>query len=104
MDMLKKFLLLLLIANFLSSSGAAFAEIISGPDIAVVEVEGGGAKAQALADKVSKVWVDFARTGNPGWEAYTRDKVATMIIDDEFALAYHHDAELMKLLMPDYEY
>ena len=28
----------------------------------------------------------------------------TMIIDDEFSLSYHHDDELMKLLMPDYEY
>ncbi|MBQ8691785.1 MAG: carboxylesterase family protein, partial [Synergistaceae bacterium] len=74
-------------------------------NIALSEMStGGGAKAQALADKVSQAWINFARTGNPGWENYTRDKGATMIIDNEFAVAYHHDAELMKLLMPDYEY
>ena len=65
---------------------------------------GGGEKAQALADKMSQAWIDFARTGNPGWEAYTRDKGATMIFDDVSEITYHHDDELMKLLMPDYEY
>ncbi|MBR1603066.1 MAG: carboxylesterase/lipase family protein [Synergistaceae bacterium] len=74
-------------------------------NIALSEMStGGGAKAQALADKVSQAWINFARTGNPGWENYTHSKGATMIIDDELAVAYHHDAELMKLLMPDYEY
>nr|MBQ6740379.1 carboxylesterase family protein [Synergistaceae bacterium] len=65
---------------------------------------GGGERAQALADKVSKAWIDFARTGNPGWKAYTQSEGATMIFDDEPVLAYNHDAELMKLLMPDYNY
>ena len=27
---------------------------------------GGGEKAQALADKMSQAWTDFARTGDPG--------------------------------------
>ncbi|MBQ6737791.1 MAG: carboxylesterase family protein, partial [Synergistaceae bacterium] len=62
---------------------------------------GGGEKAQALADKMSKAWVDFARTGNPGWEAYTPDKGATMIFDNESSVSYKHDDELMKLLLPD---
>ena len=65
---------------------------------------GGGDKAQALADKVSQAWINFARTGNPGWEAYTKAEGATMIIDDELSLTYRHDDELIKLLMPDYEY
>ena len=65
---------------------------------------GGGEKAQALADKMSQAWIDFARTGNPGWEAYTREKGATMIFDDVSELTYHHDNDLMKLLMPDYEF
>ena len=43
---------------------------------------------------MSRAWIDFARTGNPGWKAYTREEGATMIFDDE----------LMKLLLPDYEY
>lgn len=65
---------------------------------------GGGEKAQALADKMSKAWVDFAKTGNPGWEAYTRENGATMLFDDEPVLTHHHDDELIKILVPDYEY
>ena len=53
---------------------------------------------------MSKAWVVFARTGNPGWKAYTREEGATMIFDDESGITYHHDDELMKLLLPDYEY
>ena len=59
---------------------------------------GGGKKAQALADKMSQAWIDFARTGNPGWEAYKPENGATMIFDDAPVLANHHDAELLKLL------
>ena len=44
---------------------------------------GGGKKAQALADIMSRAWIDFARTGNPGWKAYTREEGATMIFDNE---------------------
>ena len=65
---------------------------------------GGGEKAQALADKMSQAWVNFARTGNPGWEAYTRENGATMLFDDEPVLTHHHDDELIKILVPDYEY
>ena len=59
---------------------------------------GGGEKAQALADKMSQAWIDFARTGNPGWEAFTPENGATMIFDDVPVLMNHHDDELMKLL------
>ena len=59
---------------------------------------GGGEKAQALADKMSRAWIDFARTGNPGWEAYTPENGATMIFDDESSVRNHHDDELMRLL------
>ena len=65
---------------------------------------GGGKMAQVLADKMSQAWIDFARTGNPGWEAYTPDKCANMIFDDESSVSYKHDDELMKLLVPDYKY
>ncbi|MBQ7570424.1 MAG: carboxylesterase family protein, partial [Synergistaceae bacterium] len=61
-------------------------------------VTGGGARAQALADKISQVWINFARTGEPGWEAYTLDNGATMLLDDEFRLVYNHDKELLNLL------
>ncbi|MBQ7594371.1 MAG: carboxylesterase/lipase family protein [Synergistaceae bacterium] len=65
---------------------------------------GGGEQAKALADKMSQAWIDFARTGNPGWENYTRENGATMLFDNESTLTYHHDDELMNLLVPDYKY
>ena len=65
---------------------------------------GGGEKAKALADKMSQAWIDFARTGNPGWEAYTRENGATMLFDDELVLTHHHDDELIDILVPDYVY
>jgi para-nitrobenzyl esterase len=39
--------------------------------------------AQALADKVSKTWATFARTGKVDWPAYTADKRATMVFNDD---------------------
>ena len=38
--------------------------------------------AQALADKVSKTWATFARTGKADWPAYTAAKRTTMVFDD----------------------
>jgi para-nitrobenzyl esterase len=49
---------------------------------------GGGADAQALADKLSDTWIAFARTGNPNnpkmpmWPAYEVKNRATMIINN----------------------
>lgn len=59
---------------------------------------GGGKNAESLADIMSRAWIDFARTGDPGWEAYTQENGATMIFDDEPVLTHHHDDELMRLL------
>ena len=39
--------------------------------------------AQALADKVSKTWATFARTGKVDWAPYAADKRTTMIFNDE---------------------
>ena len=70
----------------------------------------GSAEQQALAAQISAAWVNFARTDTPGadglpaWEPYTREGGATMILDTEPALVYHHDQALMQLLAPDYEY
>lgn len=50
-----------------------------------VNMTGGGPEVAALADKMSRAWVTFARTGSPNnpalpeWPAYTSDKRATMI-------------------------
>jgi para-nitrobenzyl esterase len=39
--------------------------------------------AQAVADKVSKTWATFARTGKADWAPYTADKRTTMVFNDE---------------------
>ena len=39
--------------------------------------------AQALADKVSKTWATFARTGKADWPAYTPDRRSSMVFNDE---------------------
>jgi para-nitrobenzyl esterase len=39
--------------------------------------------AQALADRVSRTWATFARTGKADWAPYTPDKRATMVFDDD---------------------
>jgi para-nitrobenzyl esterase len=39
--------------------------------------------AQALADRVSRTWATFARTGKTDWPAYTTGKRTTMVFDDQ---------------------
>ena len=64
----------------------------------------------AMNDLFSSIWVNFARSGVPSadglpvWESYTRSGGATMLLDTTSQLVYHHDAELLNLLAPDYQY
>lgn len=66
--------------------------------------------AQAFAEQVSQLWVNFAKTGVPSaeeipeWKPYDREQGATMILDKKSSLVYGHDRELMHLLEPEYEY
>jgi para-nitrobenzyl esterase len=52
-------------------------------------VVGDGADRYALADRMSRAWVAFARSGNPNhkglptWEPFTAEKRATMIFNTE---------------------
>jgi para-nitrobenzyl esterase len=68
---------------------------------------GNGDEAKTLADKMSRAWVAFAKTGNPNvrglpnWQPFTRKNEATMIFDDQPEVKNHHDVELMKLLNPN---
>ena len=67
------------------------------------EMTGGGKDAQTLADKMSRAWIAFARTGNPNhkglptWPAYTADNGATMILDNVNQVKTHHDKELLEI-------
>lgn len=68
---------------------------------------GGTREAYALAEKMSRAWGNFAKTGNPNarglpkWPAYTPQNGATMIFDNQSEVKQHHDRELMKLLNPN---
>jgi para-nitrobenzyl esterase len=59
--------------------------------------------AQALADRVSKTWATFARTGDPNndtlpaWPAYDAAERATMILDDECRVVNDPDGEVRPL-------
>ena len=65
---------------------------------------GGGREAQALADRMSGAWLNFARTGNPNaeglpaWEAYTPEQGATMYFDNDCRVLHNHDKELLEVV------
>lgn len=67
-------------------------------------------EAQTFAEQVSRLWVNFAKTGVPSaegipeWKPYDREQGATMLLDKKSSLVYGHDRELMRLLEPSYEY
>lgn len=70
----------------------------------------GDTDEQALAEQMSQLWANFAKTGVPSaegipkWEPYDREQGATMLLDKTSSLVYGHDRELMNLLEPGYEY
>jgi para-nitrobenzyl esterase len=59
--------------------------------------------AQALADRVSKTWASFARTGEPGneaipaWPADTAGRRATMLLDEACKVVDDPDGEVRAL-------
>nr|WP_259321850.1 carboxylesterase family protein [Bacteroides stercorirosoris] len=65
---------------------------------------GGGAEAQALAEKMSGAWLNFAHTGNPNieglpqWEPYTAEGGATMFFNNTCEVKKHHDKELLDVV------
>lgn len=68
------------------------------------EMTGGTKEAYALADKMSKAWINFARSGNPNhkglptWPAYNATNTATMHFDNKCAVMPQMDKELFELV------
>lgn len=67
------------------------------------EMTGGGPEAHALADRMSRAWVAFARTGNPNhkglptWPAYSAQNGSAMLFDTKCEVKNHHDRELLQV-------
>lgn len=68
------------------------------------QVKDGDPKAQSIADRMSDLWVSFARNGIPvangvpEWEPYTKDNGATLILDNECVMKYNFDRRLEDIL------
>ena len=50
---------------------------------------------QSLADKTQDAWVQFAKTGNPGWENYTTTERKTMLINTSWQLQTNPHAKII---------
>ncbi|WP_332368884.1 carboxylesterase family protein [Spirosoma telluris] len=67
------------------------------------EMTGGGKDAHTLADKMSRAWIAFARTGNPNhkglptWPQYNAESGATMIFDNVNQVKNNPDKELLQI-------
>ena len=68
------------------------------------EMTGGNKDTYILAQKASKAWIIFARTGNPNhkglpnWPAYNATNTATMHLDNQCVVKPQMDKELFELL------
>lgn len=78
--------------------------------LVTVSAAAGGREAQALADRISRAWISFARTGNPNhdglpqWPAFTRTNGYTMIFGNRCEVKENFDGKLLSLLRPGYKY
>ena len=50
---------------------------------------------QSLADKTQNAWIQFAKTGNPGWEIYTTTERKTMLINTTWQLQTNPHAKII---------
>lgn len=68
------------------------------------QVKAGDAKAAAIADRMSDLWITFARNGKPeaqgvpAWEPYTKENGATLVLDNQCKLLHNFDRQLQDFL------
>ncbi|MCQ2227322.1 MAG: carboxylesterase family protein [Bacteroidales bacterium] len=68
------------------------------------QVKRGDPKAALVADRMSDLWLSFARNGKPKangvpqWEAYTKENGATMIFDNTFEQRNNFDRKMQDIL------
>ena len=68
------------------------------------EQSGDGKEAYALADKMSRAWAQFARTGNPNveglpeWPVYNDNEGAVMFLNNRSEVKLNYDKELMQFV------
>ncbi|MCX2681125.1 carboxylesterase family protein [Galbibacter sp. EGI 63066] len=68
------------------------------------QMTGGGEEANVLADKMSRAWINFAKTGNPNhdglpqWPQYNPENTATMFFDNTCEVKPQHDKEFLALM------
>ena len=67
------------------------------------EYNGGTPEAYALAEKMSKTWASFSRTGDPNnnlipkWDQYTEQSGVTMLFDNIIEVRSYHDKDLLEI-------
>ena len=60
--------------------------------------------SKTLAKKMSRAWINFARTGNPNaeglpqWPEYKPEEGATMVFDSTCEVKYNHDKPLLEFM------
>ena len=70
------------------------------------QATGAGPEVERLADRMSRAWIAFARTGNPNtptlphWPTFTSVHPATMILDNQPVVRVAHDKALLALSSP----
>jgi len=68
---------------------------------------GNSKEAWKLSDKMSSVWLNFVKTGDPNiegvlpkWEPYTAEIDTTMYFDNQCRIVRNHDRELIHFIKP----
>lgn len=68
------------------------------------QVRDGDPKAALVADRMSDLWLSFARNGEPvaegvpAWEPYSAETEATLIIDNTYEMRYNFDKKMQLML------